>query len=44
LSFPSPWALLQSRIIPGSLALAGGFFTTELPGKPGKNVVVDGIA
>ena len=26
-----------------SPALAGRFFTTELPGKPGKNVVVDGV-
>ena len=43
LSFPSPWALLQSGIIPGSPALASGLFTTELSGKPRKNVVVDGI-
>ena len=28
------WALLRSGIEPVSLALAGGFFTTEPPGKP----------
>ena len=31
---PSPGALPDSGIEPASLALAGGFFTTELPGKP----------
>ena len=37
LPFPSPGKLLDPRIEPTSLAspaLAGGFFTTEPPGKP----------
>ena len=32
--FPSPGDLPNSGIEPGSPALAGGFFTTEPPGKP----------
>jgi len=34
---PAPWDLLDLGIETGSIAspaLAGGFFTTELPGKP----------
>ena len=34
LPFPSPGDLLDPGIKPVSPALAGGFFTTELPGKP----------
>ena len=34
LPFPSPGDLLDPRIEPTSPALAGTFFTTELPGKP----------
>ena len=34
LPFPSPGDLPNPRIEPVSLALAGGFFTTEPPGKP----------
>ena len=34
LPFPSPGDLPDSRIKPVSLALAGGFFITEPPGKP----------
>ena len=34
LSFPSPGELLDPGIEPVSPALAGGFFTTETPGKP----------
>ena len=37
LPFPSPGDLLNPGIEPGclmSLALTGGFFTTELPGRP----------
>ena len=34
LPFPSPGVLPHSGIEPASLALAGGFFTTEPPGKP----------
>ena len=34
LLFPSPWALPGSGIQSVSPALEGGFFTTELPGKP----------
>ena len=33
LSFPPPVDLPLPRIKPASSALAGGFFTTELPGK-----------
>ena len=33
LSFPSPGDLYNSGIKPGSLALAGGLFTTVPPGK-----------
>ena len=33
LSFPPPGDLLNPGIEPVSLALAGGFFTTEPPGK-----------
>ena len=33
--FPSPGALPDPGIKPASPALAGGFFTTEPPGKPG---------
>ena len=32
--FPSPGDLLYPGIEPESPALAGGFFTTEPPGKP----------
>ena len=32
--FPSPGDLPRSGIEPASPALAGRFFTTELPGKP----------
>ena len=35
LPFPSPGALPDPGIKPASSALAGGFFTTEPPGKPG---------
>ena len=31
----APWHVGSSRIEPGSPALAGRFFTTEPPGKPG---------
>ena len=34
LPFPSPVALSVPEIEPWSPALAGGFFTTESPGKP----------
>ena len=34
LLFPSPWDLPDPGIESTSPALAGGFFTTELPGKP----------
>ena len=34
LPFPSPGDLPNPRIKPMSPALAGGFFTTEPPGKP----------
>ena len=34
LSFPSPGDLPDSGIKPKSPALAGGFFTTDPPGKP----------
>ena len=34
LPFPSPGDLLDPGTEPVSPALAGGFFTTELPGKP----------
>ena len=34
LPFPSPWALPDPGVEPTSLALAGGFFSTEPPGKP----------
>ena len=34
LPFPSPRDLPNPGIKPGSPALAGGFFTTELPGNP----------
>ena len=36
--FPSPGDLPDSEIKPGSPASAGGFFTTELPGKPKSTV------
>ena len=36
LPFPSPGDLPDPGIKPGSPALAGRFFTTELPGKPEK--------
>ena len=35
LPFPSPADLPNSGIRPTSLVLAGGFFSTEPPGKPG---------
>ena len=34
LPFPPPGDLLDPGIEPASPALAGGFFTTETPGKP----------
>ena len=34
LPFPLPGNLLHSGIKPASPALAGGFFTTQPPGKP----------
>ena len=34
--FPSPEDLPNPGIEPGSPALAGGFFTTEPPGKPSR--------
>ena len=34
LPFPTPGDLPDPGIKPGSPALAGGFFTTEPPGKP----------
>ena len=34
LPFPPPGDLLDPGIKPMSLALAGGFFITDLPGKP----------
>ena len=46
--FPTPGDLPDSEIEPTSLvspALAGGFFTTELPGKPvmmNNRVIIDG--
>ena len=36
LSFPSPGDLPDPGVKPASLALAGGFFTVVLPGKPSK--------
>ena len=36
LPFPLPGDLPDSGIKPASPALAGGFFTTEPPGKPNK--------
>ena len=39
LPFPSPGTLLGPGIEPTSPALAGGFFTTEPPGKP-----LDGVS
>ena len=48
LLIPTPGDLPDSEIEPTSLvspALAGGFFTTELPGKPGmmnNGVIIDG--
>ena len=38
LPFPPPGDLPSPGIEPGSSALAGGFFTTEPPGKPGVGV------
>ena len=40
LPFPSPGNLPEPQIEPRSPALAGGFFTTELPGKPSLAVAV----
>ena len=39
-SFLSPGVLPDPGIEPGSPALAGGFFTTELPGKPLLNAIM----
>ena len=39
LPFPSPGNLLDSGIEAESPTLAGGFFTTELPGKPFKTLL-----
>ena len=41
LPFPSPRDLLNPGIKPRSLALAGGFFTTEPPGKPMQLIVLE---
>ena len=38
--FLSPWDLSRSGIEPMSPALAGGFFTTESPGKPQNNLLI----
>jgi len=40
LSFPSPGDLPHTGIEPASPALAGGFFTTEPPGKPKPRICV----
>ena len=39
LPFPSPGGLPDPGIKPESPALAGGFFTTEPPGKPRINLI-----
>ena len=39
LPFPSPGDLLDPETEPESSALAGGFFTTEPPGKPARTLV-----
>jgi len=39
LQFPPPGDHPDPRIEPASPALAGGFFTTESPGKPGLEVI-----
>ena len=39
LLFPSPGALPDTGIKPGSPALEGGFFTTEPPGKPTTHIM-----
>ena len=39
LPFPSPGHLLNPGIEPASPTLAGGFFSTELPGKPRRDVL-----
>ena len=36
LPFPPPQDLPDPGVLPGSPALAGGFFTTESPRKPSK--------
>ena len=41
LSFASPGDLPNSGVKPLSPACAGGFFTAELPGKPGIVGIVD---
>ena len=41
LPFPSPGDLPDLGIKPMSLALAGGFFTTEPPGKPDNPITQD---
>ena len=38
LPFPTPGDLLDTGIEPVSPVLAGGFFTTEPPGKPQSNL------
>ena len=38
LPFPSPGDLPDSGVEPGPPVLAGGFFTTEKPGKPVENL------
>jgi len=40
LPFPPPGDLPDPRMEPVSSALAGGFFTTEPPGKPQINVLL----
>ena len=43
LPFPSPGDFPNAGIEPTSPALAGGFFTTELPGKPKKKYSLRGV-
>ena len=40
LPFPSPGELPDPGIKPGSPTLAGGFFTTEPPGKPFPDIML----
>ena len=43
LLFCSMWKLPSPGIEPMSLALAGGFFATESPGKPSPSILVDNL-